>query len=320
MIDIQPFDYSQQSYETMAEIYNACWPEYLVEVSEIKRNDKNRQKSLLFERYMVTLKGKPAAVGYLREPRYLKERDRINFNLNVLPEARRQGIATAFYDLVLNRIAANDLQPKLLETETREDQLGALAWLAKMGFERNMRFPRSLLDLETFDPTDFEAAVSRMEAEKIRLASLKDLQDKDDQAIYKFYDLVEHHLMKDVPMPGEYNPNTFEEFQKSFVESKIFTPESVFIALDGDRYVGMSGAFPENRATGLWMTGLTGTLQGYRRRGIALALKVKSIAATKALGAKTIETDNEENNPMYDLNLKLGFQPAPAWLDFVKAY
>jgi hypothetical protein len=31
-----------------------------------------------------------------------------------------------------------------------------------------------------------------------------------------------------------------------------------------------------------------------------------------------IETDNEENNPMYQLNLQLGFAPQPAELDFHK--
>jgi hypothetical protein len=31
-----------------------------------------------------------------------------------------------------------------------------------------------------------------------------------------------------------------------------------------------------------------------------------------------IETYNEENNPMYALNLALGFKPQPAWLEFEK--
>lgn len=31
-------------------------------------------------------------------------------------------------------------------------------------------------------------------------------------------------------------------------------------------------------------------------------------------GAKTLITDNEENNPMYQINLKMGFETKPAWL------
>ena len=65
----------------------------------------------------------------------------------------------------------------------------------------------------------------------------------------------------------------------------------------------------------VWSTGVVRT---HRRRKIATALKV--LAQQKAIeyGAKTIITDNEENNPMYQINLKLGFEPKPAWLAFEK--
>ena len=43
-----------------------------------------------------------------------------------------------------------------------------------------------------------------------------------------------------------------------------------------------------------------------------------SIEFAQAYGAQWIETSNEENNPMLQLNLRLGFQPAPAWLSFEK--
>ncbi|MCD4691179.1 GNAT family N-acetyltransferase, partial [bacterium] len=65
-------------------------------------------------------------------------------------------------------------------------------------------------------------------------------------------------------------------------------------------------------------TGLTGTVRSHRRRGIATALKVAAIDLAKKRGVATIETDNEENNPMYALNVELGFEPQPAWLDFTK--
>ena len=57
----------------------------------------------------------------------------------------------------------------------------------------------------------------------------------------------------------------------------------------------------------------------YRRRGIATALKLRSIEFAKAYGAKELKTDNEENNPMYQLNLSLGFRPKPAFLSYKKS-
>ena len=70
--------------------------------------------------------------------------------------------------------------------------------------------------------------------------------------------------------------------------------------------------------TGFWIslaepaklyTGLTGVLRSHRRRGIATALKVTALEMAKARGVRTLETDNEENNPMYLLNVELGFEP-----------
>ena len=43
-----------------------------------------------------------------------------------------------------------------------------------------------------------------------------------------------------------------------------------------------------------------------------------SAQAAEKLGIKTIEADNEENNPMFKLNLQLGFKPQRAYLDFQK--
>lgn len=59
-------------------------------------------------------------------------------------------------------------------------------------------------------------------------------------------------------------------------------------------------------------------VRSHRRKGIATALKLRAINFAKGYGAKVIETDNEENNPMYYLNMKLGFRPRPAWLEFEK--
>jgi hypothetical protein len=40
----------------------------------------------------------------------------------------------------------------------------------------------------------------------------------------------------------------------------------------------------------------------------------------RKVGAEYIETDNEENNPMFQINQYLGFVQKPAWLTFEKQY
>ena len=65
-------------------------------------------------------------------------------------------------------------------------------------------------------------------------------------------------------------------------------------------------------------SGLTGVRSQYRRVGLATALKCKSLEAAKHLGAKRVQTSNEENNPMYQLILQLGFRPRPAEVDWKK--
>ena len=66
-----------------------------------------------------------------------------------------------------------------------------------------------------------------------------------------------------------------------------------------------------------WTGGL-GVIREFRRKGIATALKIKAIEALLKKGITEIRTDNEENNPMYKINVALGFKPVPFSLEYIK--
>jgi GNAT superfamily N-acetyltransferase len=65
-----------------------------------------------------------------------------------------------------------------------------------------------------------------------------------------------------------------------------------------------------DRSSGRAHNNLTGTLRGYRGRGLATVLKSHSLDRAAALGATIAVTDYDETNaPMLAVNAKLGYRP-----------
>ena len=105
-------------------------------------------------------------------------------------------------------------------------------------------------------------------------------------------------------------------------------PETNLIAVDNGSqvascsgfgpYAGLTFANPLLRNSTLWGIRFTGVRLAWRRKGIATAIKLKSIAQARAMGCALMKTSNEENNPMYGINLGLGFESAPAWVEYEK--
>jgi hypothetical protein len=111
----------------------------------------------------------------------------------------------------------------------------------------------------------------------------------------------------------------FETYARREFEDPGFMPDGWFIALDGYELVGVASLSKQGEDFDVLESGLTGVRRGYRRRELATALKCRAIAFARHLGALTIETFNEENNPMFALNQKLGFKAQPAEVDWGKS-
>jgi mycothiol synthase len=130
----------------------------------------------------------------------------------------------------------------------------------------------------------------------------------DPAVLHRVHDL-DVETGRDVPHVGAYTPIAFEVFRQFFMEDQNALPDAWFLAKEGGRYVGVTSAGREPAQPEVLQQYYTGTRPEYRRRKIALTLKLMLIDFAKRNGYLRIETSNDSlNEPMWTLNQRLGFR------------
>ena len=314
MLQIRPF--VETDYEGITAVWNAAWPDYSKLAFEFKSQDERRRDPQHYwQRLVVEEAGKIISYGQFGEAWWSKVAGKYGTNFITHPDFLGHGAATIFYEEMLVTLGKRgDLQ--CLVAETRENYTQAVQFLTERGFVQVMRYPISHLDLTTFDPTPFQRKVAQVAQEGIAIYSLATLQKTDADWMTKLHRL-KADVIKDMPSPDERVEWSFEELQKSVTDPN-FMPEGVFIVVDKGQYVGLSELWRSQADPMKLYTGATGVARSHRRRGVATAVKVQAICFAQRYGATILETDNEENNPMFQLNLQLGFRPQPALVEFKK--
>ncbi len=333
MYTIRLFNNSDADYEGITAVGNADWPDEPTTAAMVKFNDSQRNPKFLHQRYVVERAandGEPkrivavggawesawSAAGGTWESAWSHVPGKYGMSYQLHPDFANQGIAERLYDHIITFLNARDLKPTILQTFIREDSAERVGFYTDRGFEVGMRESTSALDVTDYDFTPFAGLPEQVAASGIEILTLPELQQREPDWMQKFYD-IETTIDNDLPMPDAPTPPGIEEFAKIFKHPN-FLPDAHFFALDGNAWVGLSTLWKDDVLTDKLWVGLTGTLRSHRRRGIATVLKLKTFEFAIAYGAKIIETGNEENNPMYALNMKLGFAPKPAWLTLRK--
>jgi len=232
----------------------------------------------------------------------------------VHPGLQRRGIGDALLNQVLHAVLQKGAIS--LRTYTREDYTDALRFLQRRGFAEAKRTWVSELDLAEFDFAPYVGHPERVEAAGIRLVQLPELQGTADWQ--ERLRILYNALQADVPDIDPANPITEEMFREGYLRRGACIPEGHFIALDCDRWVGLSTLWKGSEPNRM-NVGLTGVLPEYRRRGIALALKLRAMAWAREQGVTWLKTNNASTNQgMLAINERLGFVKEPAWVHLVR--
>src|SRR5262245_37860792 len=311
MFKIDPFEPTDENYKAVVAINRAVWSDTADTVETLKYGDKIREANYLFQRLLVREGDQIVAFASYGEDAWSYQPGKYHIYLVVQPETERRGIGLALYETIMSRLAERALKPNVMTTSTREDKPQSIRFLEKRGFEQVMRWPMSYLDVTTFDFAQFEASEVRARQQGIEIYSMAELAKTDPDWQAHLYEL-DWTCGQDEPTPDPPTQQPLEQYVREVIDYPNYLPQACFVALDTGQYVGLTGLLRNPNLEECLNSGFTGVLPSHRRRGIATALKVRAIDFARNTGAKVIKTNNEENNPMYTLNLALGFKPAPA--------
>jgi GNAT superfamily N-acetyltransferase len=305
-------------YSAIARIHSVNFAEFSMDAGEWQLEDERRPGHCRSARWVADLDGHVVAFAQYDQHASHYHPRKFNLGLAVDPAFLLRGIGRRLFEVVLDEVRTFD--PLNVDEWAREDMLVRVGFLERRGFVEDMRLWTSELDLTTFDVGRFAHLASAVETHGIQIRSLAELGPSDTEVQHQLYELW-LELRRDVPHPPGDDPiDVSFEWWWDRQERGQLLPPGYFVAVEGGQYVGTSNLWLSPEGDTL-RTGLTGVKRAYRRRGIAFALKIRSLEFAKAHGYKRVQTENELNNQgMLAINDELGFVKNPAWVHYLKSF
>lgn len=296
-------------YPAMADLYNLTAPAPLTADELAGQGERRTQAGPYLRLMLLDETGAPRGFAMLwQEP--WREAGNMNFTVKVDPACHGQGGGRMLYDAI--EAHARELGARVLDTFVRDDEPAWRAFAERRGYTEAEHFRRSALDLETWDPAPFRAAVDRAEAAGYEFIRLADL-GPDETAKRRLYDL-DMDCARDEPGMTDnqaWPPIGFDEYQRDLLTGPRFDPAGIYIAVKDGEWVALSGCHypPDRPSADVFFTCVR---RGHRGHGLAQAVKYFATLYAKEKGCRQVFTSNHENNPaMLAVNRKYGFVPLP---------
>jgi len=319
MLTIEKFKESDFEFEQIARIYNVVshddkdHPDDIKEAWAIRDKKKVKDKLLLYIDKNV--------VGFLA---YVQGRDQNEkncyFNIYLLPEHNGNGYRQLLFNKMLKEVHKFGCKRLYANIYEHNNYSEYKKMLVRNNFEVVLKIREYSLKLENFNVDNYKEIINLVDKKGIKFYNSRD-EMSEFQDHYKKLEKLEWTYSQDFPVP-EGTVITREPFKLWKKEQEIFENKHYgieIIAVCNNQYIGSTDlhVYPKSDPYKAWTGGL-GVIREYRRQGIATALKIKAIQALKDKGIKIIRTDNEENNPMYKININLGFKPEPFGIEYRK--
>jgi GNAT superfamily N-acetyltransferase len=231
--------------------------------------------------------------------------------IRVDPSRWREGIGTRLYHLLRSRLLTREATH--LVSWVRAEAANARRFAARHEFrETGKLLQECRLYVPAATTDDPEGVEDRLRRDGLRIASLAEL-GRDDERFLRALQRVSADS-GDAPPDPEPLRSSFPAWRREVLHAAGMSPETHWVALDGDRPVGMT--FLKRLSEDAAENDYTGVASTHRGRGIAPALKRRAIAWARQHGVNWFYTSSEIGNArMIAINRRLGYEPGARRLE-----
>ena len=305
-------------YPVLVALNKASYPDYGETEEEWRHWDDTWDHKKYFKSRVVAEDGgRVVGFGLVNHMRWAFVPTKYRIDITVHPGHRERGHGSALYDALLDKV--RERSGKAVAAAVKESMAGGVRFLSKRGFREVKRDWESRLFVEGFDFARFVTAEARVAKQGIRIVTLADEMQRDSSALQKAFELTEDCRM-DIPSVDPPTRHTFEEFRIEDIDAPGALLDAFFVAIDKDgRYLGVSNLFRSLDDPAFLWQGITGVRREARGKGIAMALKLRTVRYAIDKGVEHIKTWNDvHNRPMLAINEAMGFAKQPAWISYEK--
>ena len=319
MFNIKKFTETDLEFKELARIDNLVNHDSIDHPDDDKREWEIRDKSLIKGRLLLYKENILIGVIYYSQGRDQNNRTTF-FTLNIDPKYNTKQSRELLFHRMLEEIKSFNSNKILTSIYKHSNYDLIKQFLIDNEFKLVQTNREYSCDITKINLKKYQPLIEKLEKEGVKFYDSKE-QMLDFPDHYKKLEELEWTYSQDFPIPDgvEHTRPPFDHYMKILNDYYENCYGADIVAVMNGTYVGSTDleVYPKTEPHKAWTGGL-GVLKEFRRKGLATALKIKAIEKLLEKGVTEIRTDNEENNPMYKINVALGFKPVPFSLEYMK--
>jgi len=316
MIQIKSFKATDYEFKELARIDNLVNHDSISDPNEDKNDWKIRDKSKIRDRILLYKNNTLIGVIYYSQGRN-KNNKTCFYTLHLDPAFNNLGYREMLFKELLKKVKLFNCNLLHTSIYNHQNYNEHKKLLIKKGFKLVQTNREYSCDIKNVKIKKYQPLIDKLEGKGIHFYDSRN-EMKNFPNHYKKLDELIWAYDQDMPIPEgiHHERPPFKQVMKMQMDFEENSYGTEIVAVKNHEYIGSTDIHVYKSEPHKGWTGGLGVLKKFRRQGIATALKIKAIETLLKKGITEVRTDNEENNPMYKINVELGFKPVPFSLDY----